>query len=355
MIEAIYCVSLSRLVDRRKCVVDTLLPFQKMFDIYIFEAIDWKETTIADFNNEGFYVYDSWKIEGHWNRWWNCELRMGSLCNLLGHYNIWNHISKNYQSALILEDDFVFMKGESHFLESLDISSNFMENNDCDIFYLGCWPVKGDDTKKINENVQKVDYTYNAHAYILTKDSAKELVSSGIRDNMITNDEYITSTYCEHPREDIRNMYSNRKLNAYSLIDQSVNQSVFHTTEDIENSEIETSSFVSTDSYTPRLMSPYYNLFYDDDHLIWILESYLSESNIESINFEVISKGEYLANAFYNKKDFDLEWILRVLIPSDEVSYIVKVDDKVVETGIKERGSLFFDIEYFFSNDMLKM
>ncbi len=243
MIDAIYCISLGRLVDRRKDVINNLLPFQKMFDIYVFEAIDWKEITISDFNSEGFYIYNSWKIEGHWNRWWNRELKMGSLCNLLGHYNIWNHISKNYQSALILEDDFVFTKGESYFLESLDISSNFMKNNDCDIFYLGCIPVEGYETTPVNDIIEKVGYTYNSHAYIVTKDSAKELFSSGIKNNLITTDEYITSTYCEHPREDIRHLYSNRKLNAYRLIDDSVDQSIFHNIEDIQNSEIECSNF----------------------------------------------------------------------------------------------------------------
>ena len=69
MIESIYCVSLNRLSERRKKMIDTLTPFQNDFDIYFYDAIDWKETTMEEINNQGFYIYDSWKIINSSNRW----------------------------------------------------------------------------------------------------------------------------------------------------------------------------------------------------------------------------------------------------------------------------------------------
>ena len=235
MIDAIYCVSLGRLPERRNFVLDLLRPYQDRFDIHFFEAI------------EGFGIYESWPLTDSNNWWWSRRLKLGSLCNLLGHYSIWKHIYRNgYGSALILEDD---VRIVGNFLESLSIASVFMKNNDCDIFYLGCTPVGGYETTPVNDIIDKVGYTYNAHAYIVTKNSAKELFSSGIKNNLITNDEYITSTYCEHPREDIRNLYSNRKLNAYRLIDEVISQRIGHDgfighLGGMELSEIENSDFL---------------------------------------------------------------------------------------------------------------
>jgi len=53
MIEAIYCVSLSRLSERRNSMIDLLSPFENVFDIYFFDAIDWKDLSVEKFNEEG--------------------------------------------------------------------------------------------------------------------------------------------------------------------------------------------------------------------------------------------------------------------------------------------------------------
>ena len=102
--------------------------------------------------------------------------------------------------------------------------------------------------EKINDDIEKCNMVYNSDSYIVTKESAKELFSSGIKENLITTDEYIGSTFCEHPREDIRNLYSNRKLTAYRLIENATDQSVSHedigTLGGIEKSEVENSNFV---------------------------------------------------------------------------------------------------------------
>jgi hypothetical protein len=115
-----------------------------------------------------------------------------------------------------------------------------MDQNECDIFYLGCAPVAGFEGERVNDYIEKCNMTYNTQSYIVTKDSAKELFSSGIRENLITTDEYISSTFCEHPREDIRNLYSNRKLKAYRLINSVTDQ-----VDNKKNSEVDYSDFVS--------------------------------------------------------------------------------------------------------------
>ena len=228
MIDAIYCVSLNRLPERRNLMIELLSSFESVFDIYIFDAIDWKEFSVEKFNEEGFFVYDSWKIENSDNYWYKRELKMGSLCNLLGHFSIWNHIYNNYNSALILEDDVHFHRGIEVFIDGLNCACNFMDNNVCDIFYLNCIPFEkeGFYGTKINDEIEKCNMVYNSDSYIVTQKSARELFSSGIKENLITTDEYIGSTFCEHPREDIRNLYKNKKLIAHRLIENVTDQSV---------------------------------------------------------------------------------------------------------------------------------
>ena len=355
MVDAIYCVSLSRLPERRSAMVELLLPFVDTFDVYIFDAIDWKEFSPQKFNNEGFFVYDSWKLEDSSIGWYSRELKMGSLCNLVGHFSIWNHIYSNYDRALILEDDVRFNLGIAEFVEGMNRATRFMDKNDCDIFYLSCWPVEGTELgEQVDEHIEKCNLVYNSHSYIVNKDSAKELFSSGIRENLITTDEYLASTFCEHRREDIRNLYTNRKLKAYRLIDDVTDQNVTHK-RGAEKSEVET-SLDATASYKPRQAQPYYHISYDMDVIKFIIPVSLSRKNVSHLHLEVISNGEYLANAYYSDEDFGSEWFLNTLIPSDEVvSYNIKINNKIVETGIKEKDSLFFDVEYYFSNDMLKM
>jgi len=351
MIDAIYCVSLNRLEKRRKGMIELLTPFADEFDVYFLDAIDWEDFSIQEFHDEGFFAYEHWKLETSNNKWYSRDVKMGELGCMVSHYLIWNHIYSNHDRALILEDDCHFPNGIEKFIEGLNRANKFMNQNDCDIFYLGCWPHVGFEGEKIDDHIEKCNMIYTTHSYIVTKDSAKELFSSGIKENLIAADDYLSSTFCEHPREDIRNLYTNRKLKAYRLIDDVTDQNVSHNPKNssysISDSEIERSSFISTDSYTARSQNPYYNLFYDVDHLIWILEDGLSERDIESIRFEVISEGRHLADALYDKEDFKEGWELRVPIPSDEVSYTVKIDDKIVETGIKRENSLFFDNELF--------
>jgi GR25 family glycosyltransferase involved in LPS biosynthesis len=216
--DAVYCISLKRLVDRRKKMID-MLSQVNFCPVYIFDAIDGEVSDITDINKEGFNCYDGWKIDTD-NHWWNRPVKMGELCATIGHYLIWKHIIKNgYRKALIFEDDVVFEYNE--LLRGLNIINDFKK--DYDVFYLGSSPVKPG--IKENSLIEKCDYTYCLHAYIMTTEGADVLVNSNFLENMIPGDEFVPFSFCDHPRKDLRNIYNlKRKLLAYRFMTDIVHQ-----------------------------------------------------------------------------------------------------------------------------------
>ena len=94
---------------------------------------------------------------------------------------------------------------------------------DYDIFYLGSNPVK----PGIRENhlIEKCDYTYCLHGYIISSEGADVLVDSVFLQNVIPADEFVPLSFCEHPRKDLKDIFKlKRKLTAYRFIIDIVRQ-----------------------------------------------------------------------------------------------------------------------------------
>ena len=99
----------------------------------------------------------------------------------------------------------------------------FIETNDCDLFYLGSIPFI--DSYQVNQDIIKCEYAYLLHSYILSRDAMRILINANLFANLIVSDEFVPAACCNHPRKDIRNLYSfERKLKAYRLSDDVVNQ-----------------------------------------------------------------------------------------------------------------------------------
>tara|TARA_Y100000310_G_C20691241_1_gene822374 strand:- start:720 stop:1472 length:753 start_codon:yes stop_codon:yes gene_type:complete len=226
MIDVIYCISLERMNERRKRAI-TLLSSISLCPVYFMDAVDAKQYTMKDFNESGFFVYDSWKLEKD-----KCQVRMnhrlinftywqrpvttGEVGCAVSHYSVWDFFSRSkYQRALILEADIKFE--QETFLYALDIYAETIKNNQSDIFYLGCMSYL--DGEAINNHVIECKFSYQLHSYIIEKEACEVLLNSGFENNLIAADEYVPSLYSEHPREDVRDLYtSKRKLIAHRLI-----------------------------------------------------------------------------------------------------------------------------------------
>lgn len=239
MIDAIYCNSLSRLESRRNQSIQLLDPLTEKYPVYFHEAVDWKNVTIDDFKKSGFHIYPDWMyptdftwkmIPSRCQFWWNRPLKMGSMCNSIGHYSIWNHaLESGYDSIVMFEDDCVFDLGELYV--ALDLYETKYYQN-CDVFYLGTWPVEveGQNRSYVDDYVEGVDYTYNTHAYILNSKSLEKLVHGGLREKMITIDEYVSASHAIHPRRDIEDNYNfDEKLVAQRVIVDVVDQIGYYT------------------------------------------------------------------------------------------------------------------------------
>ena len=232
MIDAIYCLSLERLKERRDKVINTLRDIH-FCDVYLVDAVDGYSFDFGDFYNEGIYEYKEWKLSVEQSQlqtnsgsinmiYWQREVNKGEIGCGLSHFLAWKHAHElKLERVLFLEDDFYFNYHE--FIHGLEIFNTFAKYRLCDIFYLGSKPLI--DGTPIDENIIQCNYTYLLHAYILQKDAIRVLVNGNYLSNIITPDEYVPASYCLHPRSDIRKLYKfEKRLSAYRLKTDVVHQ-----------------------------------------------------------------------------------------------------------------------------------
>ena len=76
------------------------------------------------------------------------------------------------------------------------------------IAYLGRNALDAENEKSIDSSWVEPLSSYNTHSYIVTNNAAKILVNDyNFTKNIITPDEFLSATYTEHRREDIRALF----------------------------------------------------------------------------------------------------------------------------------------------------
>ena len=73
------------------------------------------------------------------------------------------------------------------------------------------------DEKRINDYITKVGYTYNNHAYIMTRKGMKEVLESPILDNIIVSDEFFPAINGTSDRKDAVKVFYKESFTAYAL------------------------------------------------------------------------------------------------------------------------------------------
>ena len=178
---------------------------------YIYNAVNgWDLDNEEDLPN--FRVADWWKIDSE-NTFYNREVKPGEIGCTLSHYKcIKDAFDSGYENILILEEDFKYL-GKFPTVNEL-----FTVPKDASIIYLGR-KQQWEDSKeeKINKNVTKVGYSYNNHAYIVTRKGMEEIINSDILMNIIAIDEIYPAMNRTSDRQDAVKVFSNDKFNAYSL------------------------------------------------------------------------------------------------------------------------------------------
>lgn len=176
---------------------------------------------ISKQNKEYLTQYKGWNLHNSGNSFWDREMTMGEFGCVVSHMKTWDRCIHEYiYPILILEQDF---------LPLYDLNwdvFNEIDNYDWDIILLGRSPLDKNDQEVGLNYFVKPGYSYQAHAYILSKSGLKKIRDNWetLRNNLIPTDEFLPALYAKHPRPDIEAMYPN-KINALALRVDAVAQS----------------------------------------------------------------------------------------------------------------------------------
>lgn len=194
----------------------------------IFPGVNGREqlSTREMRNQLGVNFYEGWNMNQGGNDWWNRSVTLGEAGLMLTKINIWEDAyAKGFGNILILEDDF-------DPIERIDWSIfNDLEGYDFDLIYLS--RILQDIHQGVEDarvglrNFVKPGFSYQTHAYILSRNGIRKLVETNVevlKQNLIPADEFLPATCAWHPRQDLRTMF-NQNMQALALISKPIGQS----------------------------------------------------------------------------------------------------------------------------------
>ena len=174
----------------------------------------------------GVKKHPRWKFNTL-NEWWARDVMDGEVGCSLSHVDAWvDAYAKGHDSVIIFEDDFseVAQVPWDQVQQLLDM--------DYDLIYLGRNAIKPELEKPINGVLGWVepDYSYNAHAYILSKKGLQILVEEYLeqfKGAMFAMDEFLPIAYGMTHRQEILGEYAGKtrlkaaapKVNYYEQVD----------------------------------------------------------------------------------------------------------------------------------------
>jgi len=174
---------------------------------WIKEGFDAKKFTLDTYKQLGVKKNPLWKID-HSVDWYTREVTDGEVGCALSHIDIWQDTYNDAREAtLILEDDFKIDQPVpwTEIYQLLD--------EGFDIIYLGRYKVSSEASEKeINNHPMWVhpDYSYNTHAYVLSKKGAEILVENWVdiyKKNIFALDEFFGVLSGKTTRTDILNQF----------------------------------------------------------------------------------------------------------------------------------------------------
>lgn len=140
-------------------------------------------------------VWKDWKIASD-NSWWNRDVLPGEVGCAVSHWRVWKDAYQNgYKRILILEEDFTVLRQ----FNSIEIDAI---QEPWTILYLGHSFVR-QPKRRISDSVVEPDYTYTTHAYMLTNEGCRLLLEQNFDKSIIPLDEFLSATFCDHPRKDL--------------------------------------------------------------------------------------------------------------------------------------------------------
>ena len=213
-----YIINLDRRKDRRRKMEEDLRASGFHYHYEFIRAIDALDLTPEMMRQNGYRPYPRWRMRRHRNRFYRRELLMGEIACALSHLSAWERArEEGHEYSLVLEDDAGFSATAMD--ELGEILRGLREQSlSWDLFYVGrsfrptveCF---------VRDRVVVPGYSYGAFAYLLTQRGIGKLLAAGLKNDIIPSDEFLPNFYCDHPRHDIRTLYTRpEQFSAYAAL-----------------------------------------------------------------------------------------------------------------------------------------
>jgi hypothetical protein len=170
------------------------------------QGFDGRKISAEDLAKFGVKKHPKWKIDID-NAWWNREVTDGEVGCALSHVDVWvDSYARNFELTMILEEDF-----KQEILVPWNQVNQLLEKG-YDLIYLGRNALKSDIETPI-KGVQgwvEPDYSYNSHAYILSRKGVQILVEEYIdqyKNKIFPLDEFLSIAFKMTHRQDILTEY----------------------------------------------------------------------------------------------------------------------------------------------------
>ena len=203
-INKIYLINLPHQSERLERLQGLLKEENLNIPVEIFEGTFWKDTKFQEMLETG-------KLKGskHWKDWFNPyseegrgqgksaenDLNLGDIACCYTHLRLFKKILGRKETALILEDDCYWSKAGTLKKAIDDYHDLILQHNDFGICYLGREQVfdKAELPEKPYKNTEflELEYSWCTHAFIVSDEACRDILSQDIHNNMLPIDEYM--------------------------------------------------------------------------------------------------------------------------------------------------------------------
>lgn len=211
-IDKIYVLNLKNRTDRKERISKLLDAENLGIPVEFLEGIDvrgFKKKELEEwFDEKGYAIYPDWKMESpssdDYRRWDTNDVSKGEMGCGLSHINAWKKgHEENLNKVLILEDDAYWESGK--------LTEGLTKINQCkanwEMAYLGRNKMDSADEEVVDDFFVRPKFSFNAHAYVVTKEGFKRLVGYRAEKNLMVADEILSASVSGHRRVDIEKVF----------------------------------------------------------------------------------------------------------------------------------------------------